>query len=264
VPSTRVSFLSCIFLGITCEITLLASIASAQQIPASSISTADSLQRMATAFSGGRVVSGVHLSGQANWHAGGLEDSGPVSLGATIDSSSTMVLTLSAVGTRTETQTGVGKDAVCQWSGADGITHEIHSGSCLTPSTWFLPTFFLQPGLISNQFQILDYGVEPVGSVPAPLLHLQSKLLSSASGGDEGAEMSQLGIADLWLAPATYLPAVFSYTVHPDNGAPTPIAIEIHYSDYHSANGVQIPFHIERYVNGALQLDIIIDSAETN
>jgi hypothetical protein len=57
---------------------------------------------------------------------------------------------------------------------------------------------------------------------------------------------------------------VLAYSIHPDNGAPVAIAIEVHYSDYHAVNGVQIPFLIQRYVNGALQLEIQVSSAQIN
>lgn len=74
----------------------------------------------------------------------------------------------------------------------------------------------------------------------------------------------QQSTTNLGLDPVSLLPAVMTFSVHPDNGAPSSIAIEIHYSDYHSVSGVQIPFHIQRYVNGSLQLDILVNSAQIN
>ncbi len=55
---------------------------------------------------------------------------------------------------------------------------------------------------------------------------------------------------------------VLAYSVQPDKGPATKIAIEIRYSDYRAVNGATIPFHIQRYVNGSLQLDIQISSAQ--
>ena len=76
--------------------------------------------------------------------------------------------------------------------------------------------------------------------------------------------MMQRSTADLGLDPKTRLPAVLSYTTRPDNGAAIPIAVEIHYTNYQAINGVQIPFTIERYVNGSLQLEIAVTSAQIN
>lgn len=76
--------------------------------------------------------------------------------------------------------------------------------------------------------------------------------------------MTGLSTTDIGLDTVSLLPAVLAYSVHPDNGAPVSIAIEIHYSDYRTVSGVQIPFHIQRYVNGFLQLDILVSSAAVN
>jgi hypothetical protein len=66
------------------------------------------------------------------------------------------------------------------------------------------------------------------------------------------------------LDTVTLLPAVLTYSLHPDNGAQFEIAVEVHYSDYRAVNGVHIPFLIQRYVNGSLQLEIRVSSAEIN
>jgi hypothetical protein len=40
--------------------------------------------------------------------------------------------------------------------------------------------------------------------------------------------------------------------------------IEVRYSNYQNAMGAKVPFHIQRYVNGSLQLDLVIQSAQVN
>ena len=82
--------------------------------------------------------------------------------------------------------------------------------------------------------------------------------------GTLASDIMQRSTADLGLDPASSLPAVLAYSIRPDNGAPIPIAIEIHYSNYQAVNGVQIPFTIQRYVNGSLQLEISVSSAQVN
>ena len=64
----------------------------------------------------------------------------------------------------------------------------------------------------------------------------------------------------LGLDPHALLPASSPTRRIPVAAQPT--AIEIHYSDYRAVDGVEIPFHIERSVNGALQLDIVLTSAQ--
>jgi len=60
------------------------------------------------------------------------------------------------------------------------------------------------------------------------------------------------------------LPTSMRYTVTADDGSAARISIEVRYSQYQKASGAMIPFRIERFVNGALQLDVQISSAQIN
>jgi hypothetical protein len=107
-----------------------------------------------------------------------------------------------------------------------------------------------------------DLGMGTVGSSKDVYRHLQSQLVFSNFTSQMNAHFAQRSTTDIGLDSTTLLPAVLACSVHPDNGASTPIAIEIHYSNYRVIDGVQIPFHIERYINGSLQLDILVSSAQ--
>ena len=113
--------------------------------------------QMSTAFSKGKSVQKIQLSGNANWYAGSLEDSGPVELTASTDGTSEMRLSLSASGVRTESQdpstAGGGK---CHWAGSDGKAHEIRSGSCQVSALWFLPTLSLQSAQKNSNLSVSD------------------------------------------------------------------------------------------------------------
>lgn len=225
------------------------------------------LTQMSKAFSKGRGIQKVQLSGNASWHAGSLEDSGSVELTASKDGSSEMRLQLSTSGIRTESQshdTEGGRR--CYWSGNDGKAHEIRSGGCQRSALWFLPTLSLQSAQTNRQIAVVDKGIGPVGSGDTVYRHLQSQLLLNMNGmpntiADEMAKQSK---TDIGLDPNSLLPSVVSYSVHADGGASVPITIEVHYSDYRLMDGVQIPFHIQRYVNGSLQLDIEISTVQIN
>lgn len=223
--------------------------------------------QMSAVFSKGKNIQKVQLSGNANWYAGSLEDSGPVELTASTDGSSQMQLSLSASGVRTESQdpstAGGGK---CHWAGNDGKAHEIRSGSCQISTLWFLPALFLQSAQTNSKIAIVDCGSGTVGSGDTVYRHLQSQLSLNMSGlpNTIADEMTKQSKTDIGLDPNSLLPSVVSYSVHPDSGASASIAVEIHYSDYRMMDGVQIPFHIQRYVNGSLQLDIQLSAAQIN
>jgi hypothetical protein len=227
-------------------------------------SAATLLSQLSTAFSGGKVVNQVQLAGSATWHVGSLNDSGSASLSAATTGSSQLQLSLSSSGVRTEAQSGQGVNLVCSWAGADGVVHTIDPGNCWRPEVWFLPPLSLQPSLLPSYLGAVDLGTTTVGFGPEQYRHLQAQLVLPDLTSALSAQVMQRSAADLGMDPATFLPAVLSYTIWPDNGAAIPIAIEIHYANYQAINGVQIPFTIQRYINGSLQLEVSLSSAQVN
>jgi hypothetical protein len=219
------------------------------------------LTQLSTAFSGGNVV---QLTGNASWHVGSLNDTGSATLSAATTGSSELQLSLSSSGARIEAESGLGTNQTCSWSGSDAIAHAIDPGNCWRPVIWFLPPLSLQPSLLPSYLGAADLGSGPVGFGRATYRHLQGELVLPDLTGNLAGDIMQRSTADLGLDPASLLPAVLAYSIRPDNGAPIPIAIEVHYSNYQAINGVQIPFTIQRYVNGSLQLEISVSSAQVN
>jgi hypothetical protein len=66
------------------------------------------------------------------------------------------------------------------------------------------------------------------------------------------------------LDASTYLPVALTFNAHPDNDAGTNIPVEIDFSNYQQVNGVQIPFHVQKFLNGPLFLDVTVQSAVVN
>jgi hypothetical protein len=227
-------------------------------------SAANALGQLSMALSGGHAVQSVQLSGNATWHVGSQEDSGSVTLTASSNGSSQMQLSLASAGQRTESQIGSGSGASCQWAGNDGVAHAIQSGACWRPTLWFLPAFSLQPSLLPANLTVADLGTGTVGASATPYRHLQSRWTVTGAPASLTADVARWSKTDIGLNPTSLLPAVLAYSVRPDNGAPLAIAVEAHYSDYHDVNGVQIPFTIQRYVNGSLQLQISVRTAQVN
>lgn len=256
----RLSLLSLV--GIALFTTLLSSTGRTQEATSQDANSSDALNRLSTAFSGGHIVQSVQLSGNAVWHAGGEEDSGSVNLSASVDGSSQVELILDRAGKRIETQTGAGANALCQWAGTDGVAHNASANNCLRPHLWFLPALWLQPALPANNLKTNDLGSGTVGSGAVVYRHLRSQFLLSGQQDPITDDITQQSTTDLGLDTTSLLPAVLTYSVRPDSGAAIPVKIEIRYADYRVVDGAQIPFRIERYVNGALQLDIFVTDAQ--
>ncbi len=131
-------------------------------------------------------------------------------------------------------------------------------------ASWFSRPRFLQPSLLPGDVGTVDLGLSTIGSDATIYRHLQGQVAFSGLSNSTNTAITQQSTTDIGLDPTSFLPTVPAYSVHPDNGAQTPIAIKIHYSNYQVVNGVRIPFHIQRYVNGSLQLDVLVSAAQVN
>lgn len=256
---------------LSCRSTLLLGIATlllssgtapAQGANAQGAASGNVLAQMSAAFFGEQVIQRVQLSGTATWHAGSLVDTGTVNLTASAAGTSEMRLIFADTGQRTETQTGAGLSADCQWMGADGVPHEVDSGNCWKPMLWFLPAFSVQSSILPSYLRAVDLGMGTVGSGTNVYRHVQGTLVPTNLPNALMANIAQQSTSDLGLDPASLLPSVLTYQIHPDNGSQVNIGIEIRYSEYRQVNGAMIPYRIQRYVNGALQLDIQLNSAQ--
>jgi hypothetical protein len=227
-------------------------------------SASGALSQLSMAFSSGTVVQSITLTGNATWYAGSLVDAGTVTLTAASDGSSQMQLALATTGQRTESQVGSGSSATCQWMGNDDVVYNVAPVNCWRPTVWFLPAISLQPSLIPSYLGTVDLGQSTVGTNSNVYHHLQSQLAFNGLPDSISTQVTQQSTTDLGLDPTSFLPAVLAYSVLPDSGAQTSVAIQVLYSNYQTVNGVQIPFHIQRYVNGSLQLDIFVSSAQSN
>ena len=221
---------------------------------------ATAVQQFRSAFSSSPVTK-VTLSGDANWYAGSLTDSGTVTLTAASDGSAQMHLMLGKSGERTESQLAIGPGMKCQWSGADGKVHQKDYFVCLKPVVWFLPSLSLQSASTPTSVSATDLGTESTSD--GSFRHLQAQFVSTAFTGDAIA-VAQLpaSIMDIDLDPSSSLPVALRYSVRPDSGADVRIPIVVKFSDYRNINGVEIPYRIERYVNGTLQLQINLQSSQ--
>lgn len=69
---------------------------------------------------------------------------------------------------------------------------------------------------------------------------------------------------DLFLNSTTLLPVALSFAAHPDNNALLDIPVQVQFSNYQNVGGVQIPFHIQKFLNYSLSLDLQVQSAVLN
>jgi hypothetical protein len=234
----------------------------AQQSPSTSPQAVQYLQRALAALSASTPLADVTLSGSAHYIAGSDDETGTATLKAVVGASR-IDLNLSS-GPRSEiqnSQNSSGASTVGAWSGPDGVSHPISFHNLLTDPAWFFPAFPIKHGLSSG------YGATYVGhetregQAVEHLTIFQTSVVPLPAGVPTMAHLSQM---DFFIDSTTFLPAAVTFNIHPDNNELLDIPIEVRFSDYRAVKGVQVPFHVQKFLNNSLILDLQFATAALN
>jgi len=235
-------------------------------IPAQAASeSAVILAEASKAFSGNKPISSVEMTGRATWTAGSDKQEGSARLIAKSTGENLAEFDLGN-GIRIEKQSAITTDRMCSWSGKDGVEHDVNSPNCWTATTWFLPHLALQEETIPNLVVLANMTKDKQSKLTP---HIYHALVLPAPQTDRKQSLSAEQLIQNWSAtdialdPQTALPASLRYTIYSDDGIAS-LSVEVRYSSYKSISGVEIPMHIERYVNGSIQVSLDIDTAAIN
>lgn len=217
------------------------------------------LQRSLAALVGTTAVKDVTLSANANWIAGSDNESGSATLKATAIGQGRIDLAL-AGGQRSEVVDASQTLSTGGWRGPDGTWHPIVAHNLFSDPTWFFPTFLINRALSSPNFAISPLDTETHDGVAVEHLKIY-EVGHSAAPKNLIQNLSQI---DLYLDASTLLPVSVSFNTHADNDALTNIPIEIRFSNYQVAQGVSVPYHIQKYIQNGLALDVTITAIQVN
>lgn len=238
------------------------------------------VQRALAALAGSVAVFDVTLVGTAHWTVGSEDEVGTANLNAMAPAYSKMSLSLPS-GTRMEIRNplgtplsgatpiplpaSAGPQPVGAWSGPDGVVHAMAFHNLMTDATWFFPALTLGR-LASSSSYILSYlGQE--NHEGSNVAHVSACIaLSPDANGPQYllSAVEHLTNIDIYLDVTTLLPVSLSFDTHLENNLFVDIPIEIRFSGYQSVNGVQVPFHLQKYQNNGLVLDLQFNGATLN
>ncbi len=157
-------------------------------------------------------------------------------------------------GTRSEIRNSNASPDEGNWIGSDSVVHAIALHNCFTDASWFFPALGSLGAVATNPNVVLTYvGLE------SSLQHIHVYTYNAQLPAAQ-----QLSAMDFYLDPQTLLPQVVIFNEHPDDDQTVNIAVEVMFSDYRNVNGATIPFHIQRYVNNSLTLDVELTSSTVN
>jgi hypothetical protein len=194
----------------------------------------------------------VRLTGTVTWHVGPDNDSGTVTLEATRSGKSRIDFQLSR-GTRSEVRVNDAHDPHLFLLNT-GTWKESAAHNAWVDANWFFPLF--STAAVGTE---RGYATTPNGSKG-----LQAQLNTNGSNRKSSALIQSLSTVTFDLDPETQLPTRMRWFTHPDNNLLVNIRYSVRYSDYRIVNGIQVPFHVQRYFNGLLRDDITITDIVLN
>lgn len=216
-------------------------------------------QQVGSAFSPSGEISKLTLSGTVTRYAGTLADAGDITLTASDDGSGSLTLQTNSLGAYVESEEPASIGRACSWQDAAGKTHTMDYSSCAVPLLWFMPSMALQSGTTNTV--VADQGVSELAGIQVRLLTV-TNLPPNAHGASSPAPGSPT--ISIGLDPVKLVPVVMEYQVHPDSNPMATVKVDVSYGDWSTEQGVQVPHSIQRRLNGALDLDIRIQSAALN
>lgn len=210
-------------------------------------------------LTGSGAVTDVTLTGTVEWIAGSDDETGTAVYKA-LSGAHRMDLSFRN-GARSEIVSTVSGVYSGNWVGLDGVSHPMAIHNLMSDAGWF-PAFTLG-NLNSSSSTVLTY-VGPEIRDGVSVIHISASQQFPNLSGDSSSHMQHLTQVDVYLDSTTLLPVSYLLNSHPDNNALLDIPTEIRYSNYRAFGGVQIPLHVQKYVNNTLSIDLQFQNALLN
>jgi hypothetical protein len=142
------------------------------------------------------------------------------------------------------------------WQLKGSTVNNYSTANCYADAAWFFPGLSSLLQTANTSFVLKYIGLAQHGGITTQ--HLQLFQLSTS------AIQQHLTTIDVYLDPATFLPLAIAAPAHPDLDANTDIPSEIRFANYQSVNGVMVPFHVQRLLNGGVVTDITVTNVVFN
>lgn len=206
---------------------------------------------------GSTTLTDATLQGTVNYTAGSDEESGTFTLEAKGNQESKLVLALTG-GQREEIRQG----QLGAWVDTEGVEHAMALHNCWVDASVLFPTFSVWGAL--NDPQVTATYVERTYWNGTLVDHLQLSRLIPGQSAAMTAEIQGLSAMNLYLDAATHLPVGLGYMAHPSDDFSRSFPVEIHFSGYQKLDGILVPTHIQKLIQGTLTLDFYVSDVTVN
>jgi len=234
---------------------------SQSQAPASDPQAIALAAQATTALTNGVAVNDITLFANATWTSGSEIETGSATLRAKGMDEGRVDLALSG-GNRTEIRTVSNGFSLGASIGVDGVQKHAAPHNCWTSSSWFFPaltplTFEPDPSVVLSYVgQEMQNGIV--------VYHLRASRWPQGGAAQAAPLFSPFSATDIYLDRRSLFPVSMTFNTHPDSDASANIAIEIRYSSYQAVSGITAPMHVQKFVSGTLELDLLVTGVTLN
>lgn len=230
-----------------------------QPAPTSDPQAVSLAQQSIAALTGGNAISDVTLNTNVTSIAAANNANGTGVFKAKGWNESLVSITLPS-GTRSEARNDLNGFPAGAWSLNGNPSTAMAQHNAWTDASWFFPALSSLSQTANSQCVFNYIGEEQHNSVTVQ--HIRASQL--APSGLTNSPIPTLSTIDFYLDPTTLLPQAIDFTLHDDNNTETNIPVEIRFASYQTVNGIQVPFHFQRLMNGTLMVDAKVTSAAFN
>lgn len=237
----------------------LATVVAVAQNPASDPQAITLAQQSVAALTGGTAISDLTLKVNVISILGSDYESGTGTFQARGTGESRSDLNLSTSGPRTDVRNLVSGAPGGAWGKNGGSSTAYAGHNCWTDAVWFFPALSSLTQMASPNFIFKYIGQEQHGGINSQ--HIRIYHLA-AKGQPPSAQ--RLSTMDFYLDAASSLPLGINFNTHADDDMNLNIPVAINFANYQAVHGVQVPFHIQRMLNGGVVLDATVTTAVIN
>jgi hypothetical protein len=226
------------------------------QSPASDPQAISFAQRSIAALTSGNAVSDVTLNANIISSTGTDSNSGTGTLYTKGISESRVDVTVNNV-TRSDIRNMTSGNPTGGWNQNGGPFSAYAQHNCWTDSAWFFPALSALSQTANPNFIFRYVAQEQYNGAQAQ--HIQVFRYDS-----KNSYLAQLSTMDFYLDIASLSPLGVKFNIHADDNMIINIPSEVRFAVYQQVTGIQIPFHVQRLLNGDLVLDVTVVSAVVN
>jgi len=199
------------------------------------------------------VISGAVLTGTASWTMGSDKQTGQVVLKARANGQSRADLALGS-GPRSEIRINSQQNPQYETlAGGQWTTRAFHNS--WVDANWFFPALSALVVGPQNGYSLV---------YASDSFHVYSQFQVANQKPSVTTQVQTLSTVLYDLDSTTQLPTALHFYTHPESDFGVNIPVDVRFSNYQVVSGVQVPFRIQRFLNGTLQLDITISSVAIN